>query len=87
MQLLDGDRRAIAIFNALIAKSRFMRLLTDLRESRVNWTIFEARGEIVHSAKKTIMPHQRDALADVRKDLAAAGHRPRSAPCRTGIRR
>jgi hypothetical protein len=25
----------MAIFNALIAKSRFMRLLTDLRESRV----------------------------------------------------
>jgi hypothetical protein len=77
----------MAIFDALIAMSRFMRLLTDLRESRVNWTIFAARGEIVLSAQKTIMPHQRDALADVSKGLAAAGHRPRSAPCRTGIRR
>ena len=27
--------------------------LTDLRESRIDWTIFEARGEIVLSAKKS----------------------------------
>src|SRR6056297_2302728 len=31
--------------------------LTDLRESRIDWTIFEARGEIVLAEKKSILPH------------------------------
>jgi predicted helicase len=58
--------------------------LTDLRESRINWTIFEARGEIVLSAKKTLMPHQRDALADVSKGLAAADRGKMIMACGTG---
>ena len=58
--------------------------LTDLRESRIDWTIFETRGEIVLSAKKTLMPHQRDALADVSTGLAAADRGKMIMACGTG---
>ncbi len=58
--------------------------LTDLRESRIDWTIFEARGEIVLSAKKSLMDHQKDALADVSKGLAAADRGKMIMACGTG---
>jgi predicted helicase len=58
--------------------------LTDLRESRIDWTIFEARGEIVLAAKKTLMPHQRDALADVSSGLAVADRGKMIMACGTG---
>jgi len=58
--------------------------LTDLRESRIDWTIFEARGEIVLAAKKTLMQHQRDALADVSRGLAAADRGKMIMACGTG---
>lgn len=58
--------------------------LTDLRESRIDWTIFEARGEIVLAAKKTLMPHQSDALADVSSGLAAANRGKMIMACGTG---
>lgn len=58
--------------------------LTDLRESRIDWTIFEARGEIVLAPKKTLMPHQRDALADVSSGLAVADRGKMIMACGTG---
>ncbi len=58
--------------------------LTDLRESRIDWTIFEARGEIVLAAKKTLMPHQNDALADVSSGLAVADRGKMIMACGTG---
>jgi len=58
--------------------------LTYLRESRIDWTIFEARGEIVLAAKKTLMPHQRDALADVSSGLAVADRGKMIMACGTG---
>ncbi|WP_114965592.1 DEAD/DEAH box helicase [Alkalilacustris brevis] len=58
--------------------------LTDLRESRIDWTIFEARGEIVLAARKTLMPHQRDALAHVRQGLAKADRGKMIMACGTG---
>jgi len=58
--------------------------LTDLRESRIDWTIFESRGEIVLAAKKTLMPHQRDALADVSSGLAMADRGKMIMACGTG---
>jgi predicted helicase len=58
--------------------------LTDLRESRIDWTIFEARGEIVLSAKKSLLDHQKDALADVSKGLAAADRGKMIMACGTG---
>ncbi|MFN3953368.1 MAG: DEAD/DEAH box helicase [Pararhodobacter sp.] len=58
--------------------------LTDLRESRIDWTIFEARGEIVLAARKTLMPHQRDALAHVREGLARADRGKMIMACGTG---
>jgi predicted helicase len=58
--------------------------LTDLRESRIDWTIFEARGEIVLSAKKSLLGHQRDALADVSKGLSAADRGKLIMACGTG---
>ena len=58
--------------------------LTDLRESRIDWTIFEARGEIVLSAKKSLLDHQKDALANVSKGLAAADRGKMIMACGTG---
>ncbi len=58
--------------------------LTDLRESRIDWTIFEARGEIVLSAKKSLLDHQKDALADVSKGLAVADRGKMIMACGTG---
>lgn len=58
--------------------------LTDLRDSRIDWTIFEARGEIVLSAKKSLLDHQKDALADVSKGLAAADRGKMIMACGTG---
>ncbi|MDP2740671.1 MAG: type ISP restriction/modification enzyme [Pseudorhodobacter sp.] len=58
--------------------------LTDLRESRIDWTIYEARGEIVLAAKKTLMQHQRDALADVSSGLDAADRGKMIMACGTG---
>ena len=58
--------------------------LTDLRESRIDWTIFEARGEIVLSAKKSLLDHQKDALADVSKGLVAADRGKMIMACGTG---
>jgi predicted helicase len=58
--------------------------LTDLRESRIDWTIFEARGEIVLSAKKSLLDHQKDALAEVSKGLAVADRGKMIMACGTG---
>lgn len=58
--------------------------LTDLRESRIDWTIFEARGEIVLSAKKSLLDHQKDALAEVSKGLARADRGKMIMACGTG---
>lgn len=58
--------------------------LTDLRESRIDWTIFEARGEIVLNAKKLLLDHQRDALADVSKGLETADRGKMIMACGTG---
>jgi predicted helicase len=58
--------------------------LTDLRESRIDWTIFEARGEIVLADKKSLRHHQRDALEDVRTGLAVADRGKMIMACGTG---
>lgn len=58
--------------------------LTDLRDSRIDWTIFEARGEIVLADKKTLRQHQRDALEDVRTGLAVADRGKMIMACGTG---
>ncbi|MBS4011502.1 MAG: DEAD/DEAH box helicase family protein, partial [Roseovarius sp.] len=58
--------------------------LTDLRESRIDWSIFEARGEIVLADKKSLRQHQRDALEDVRTGLAVADRGKMIMACGTG---
>lgn len=58
--------------------------LTDLRESRIDWTIFEARGEIVLTAKKTLLTHQRDALEAVDSGLETADRGKLIMACGTG---
>jgi predicted helicase len=58
--------------------------LTDLRESRIDWTIFEARGEIVLADKKSLRHHQRDALEDVKTGLAVADRGKMIMACGTG---
>lgn len=58
--------------------------LTDLRESRIDWSIFEARGEIVLADKKTLRQHQRDALKDIRAGLGVADRGKMIMACGTG---
>ena len=58
--------------------------LTDLRESRIDWTIFEARGEIVLAAKKSLMPHQRDARDAVQSGLETVDRGKLIMACGTG---
>lgn len=58
--------------------------LSDLRESRIDWTIFEARGEIALKDKKQMHPHQRDALEAIRKGLAEHDRGKMIMACGTG---
>jgi len=58
--------------------------LTDLRESRIEWSVFEARGEIVLTDKKSLRQHQRDALKDIRSGLSAADRGKMIMACGTG---
>lgn len=58
--------------------------LTDLRESRIEWSVFEARGEIVLADKKSLRQHQRDALREIRAGLSAADRGKMIMACGTG---
>ncbi|SFB14812.1 Predicted helicase [Poseidonocella pacifica] len=58
--------------------------LTHLRESPIDWTIFGIRGEAVLSDKKTIRPHQIEALEAVRTGLAEADRGKLIMACGTG---
>lgn len=58
--------------------------LTDLRESRIDWSIFEARGEVVLSAKKSLLGHQHEALAEVSRGLSEADRGKLIMACGTG---
>ncbi|MFN3208943.1 MAG: DEAD/DEAH box helicase [Roseovarius sp.] len=58
--------------------------LTHLRESPIDWTIFGIRGEAVLSAKKSLRPHQIEALKAVRTGLAEADRGKLIMACGTG---
>ena len=58
--------------------------LSDLRESRIDWTIFDTRGEVVLSAKKSLLPHQKDALTAVSAGLSKADRGKLIMACGTG---
>ncbi|QFT97436.1 type I restriction enzyme EcoKI subunit R [Roseovarius sp. THAF8] len=58
--------------------------LTHLRESPIDWTIFGIRGEAVLSAKKSLRPHQIEALEAVRTGLAKADRGKLIMACGTG---
>ena len=58
--------------------------LSHLRESQIDWTIFGIRGEAVLSAKKTLRPHQTEALDAVRAGLADADRGKLIMACGTG---
>ena len=58
--------------------------LSDLRESRIDWTIFDTRGEVVLSAKKILLPHQKDALTAVSAGLSEADRGKLIMACGTG---
>lgn len=58
--------------------------LSHLRESQIDWTIFGIRGEAVLSAKKTLRPHQTEALEAVRAGLADADRGKLIMACGTG---
>lgn len=58
--------------------------LNHLRESRIDWTIFGIRGEAVLSEKKTLRPHQVEALEAVRAGLARDDRGKLIMACGTG---
>lgn len=58
--------------------------LADLEGSSIQWERFAAKGEIVLSKKKTILPHQKDALAAVRSGLERADRGKMIMACGTG---
>ncbi len=58
--------------------------LTHLRESPIDWTIFGIRGEVVLSAKKSLRPHQIEALEAVRTGLSDADRGKLIMACGTG---
>ena len=47
--------------------------LNGLRESPIKWEGFEAAGEVTLAPKKTLRPHQQEALNAVRAGLGAGG--------------
>jgi predicted helicase len=58
--------------------------LSHLRESQIDWTIFGIRGEAILSAKKTLRPHQIEALDAVKAGLADADRGKLIMACGTG---
>ncbi|WP_103763122.1 DEAD/DEAH box helicase [Roseovarius confluentis] len=58
--------------------------LTHLRESPIDWTIFGIRGEAVLSAKKSLRPHQIEALEAARTGLSEADRGKLIMACGTG---
>ncbi|KZX97451.1 MULTISPECIES: DEAD/DEAH box helicase [unclassified Sulfitobacter] len=58
--------------------------LTHLRESPIDWTIFGIRGEAVLSEKKSLRPHQIEALEAVRTGLTEADRGKLIMACGTG---
>nr|WP_309504528.1 type ISP restriction/modification enzyme [uncultured Roseovarius sp.] len=58
--------------------------LSHLRESPIDWTIFGIRGEAVLTAKKTLRPHQIEALDAVRAGLSEADRGKLIMACGTG---
>lgn len=58
--------------------------LTHLRESQIDWTVFGIRGEAVLTAKKTLRPHQIEALEAVRSGLNEADRGKLIMACGTG---
>ena len=58
--------------------------LSLLRDSRIDWGIFAAKGEVVLHDKKTPMPHQREAIDTVQQELAKADRGKLIMACGTG---
>ena len=58
--------------------------IADLEASTIQWERFAARGEIVLAPKKTLLPHQQDAVAAVRSGLANADRGKVIMACGTG---
>lgn len=58
--------------------------LNHLRESLIDWTVFGIRGEAVLSEKKTLRPHQIEALEAVRGGLCEADRGKLIMACGTG---
>jgi predicted helicase len=58
--------------------------LTDLRESPIDWAAFGDRGEVKLAPRKTILPHQREALDAVRDGLRETERGKLIMACGTG---
>ncbi|MCP5389847.1 MAG: DEAD/DEAH box helicase [Novosphingobium sp.] len=58
--------------------------LVDMRASPIQWSLFDARREIVLEPKKELRQHQRDALDAVRAGLAAHARGKIVMACGTG---
>nr|WP_130471938.1 DEAD/DEAH box helicase family protein [Candidatus Magnetaquicoccus inordinatus] len=58
--------------------------LSDLEASSIQWERFAAKGEIVLTKKKTLRPHQKDAIDAVRSGLEQADRGKLIMACGTG---
>ena len=58
--------------------------LSLMRDSRIDWGMFAAKGEIILHDKKTPMPHQREAIDRVQQELANADRGKLIMACGTG---
>uniref|UniRef100_UPI0030DBBC85 DEAD/DEAH box helicase n=1 Tax=uncultured Parvibaculum sp. TaxID=291828 RepID=UPI0030DBBC85 len=58
--------------------------MADLRASPINWAAFGDRGEVVLAPPKSILPHQTEALEDVRSGLSEADRGKLIMACGTG---
>ncbi len=58
--------------------------LADLEESPIRWETFFAKDEVVFADKKTLRPHQQEALEAVRRGLSEADRGKLIMACGTG---
>lgn len=58
--------------------------LNELRESAIIWSEFAATGEVKLNDKKTLRPHQAEALSDVKAGLSTADRGKMIMACGTG---
>ncbi|MFI9653064.1 restriction endonuclease, partial [Guyparkeria halopsychrophila] len=82
---VDLGSNAQALFDDTSQYVKTNRIgLRDLEESRIDWTIFSQKKEVVYRPKKKLRSHQKDALEAVRAGLTTADRGKLIMACGTG---